>query len=369
LKSPSDVSVFVDPFSYHFYRNQLFDPSSRHNRDDILLPYVYLKERLNGLAIAVHTADFLLCGENVNRTNVYFSLGILNNYLAVMRRGDVILSGFFAVECPNNAPTMYRGLSRAGKHFRRIYSYSDAMSLRRFVGGNLKLKKFLWPQPYDSPLEKYWGNEERQGLVLINANKMPKGRYQELCTERLRALAYFSRHGHIDLYGFGWDRLPYQVGYSRITTRLLDVGLPLYETITKQWQRRYGEIIASSYRGPAASKFETLSRYQFAICFENMILPGWVTEKIFDCFYCGTVPIYLGAPDIEQYIPPECFIDMRRFSTYEALAGFLNSLGKKEIQNYREQAKNYLQSKAFKPFSKETLVQHFIDAIQEDVGL
>ena len=54
----------------------------------------------------------------------------------------------------------------------------------------------------------------------------------------------------------------------------------------------------ASWRGPARSKSETLGRYTFALCFENMVLKGWITEKIFDCFYSGTVPIYLGAPDL-----------------------------------------------------------------------
>ena len=47
-----------------------------------------------------------------------------------------------------------------------------------------------------------------------------------------------------------------------------------------------------------------------------MVLERWITEKIFDCFYAGTIPVYLGAPDVARWLPPECFIDMRRFGGY-----------------------------------------------------
>jgi hypothetical protein len=100
-----------------------------------------------------------------------------------------------------------------------------------------------------------------------------------------------------------------------------------------------------------------------------MVLPGWVTEKIFDCFYCGTIPVYLGAPDIEKYVPEECFINMRSFASYEDLGAFLQSLGERDIQAYREHARDYLKSEAFQPFRKESFAEHFIAAVGEDVGI
>ena len=127
----ADVTVFIDPPSHHYYRNNLFNPASRQNRDQCLLPYIYLKQQLGRSGIEVQTADYLLAGERLGRVNVYFSLGILNYYRILARCPDVILSGFFAVECPVNAPAMYRGLSQAARHFRRIYSYSDSKSLDR----------------------------------------------------------------------------------------------------------------------------------------------------------------------------------------------------------------------------------------------
>ena len=48
----------------------------------------------------------------------------------------------------------------------------------------------------------------------------------------------------------------------------------------------------------------------FAICYENARdIPGYITEKIFDCFFAGCVPIYWGgAPNVTDHIPANTFI-------------------------------------------------------------
>ncbi len=85
-----------------------------------------------------------------------------------------------------------------------------------------------------------------------------------------------------------------------------------------------------NYCGHTPDKLETLSRYRFALCTENDRHPFWsrgyVTEKIVDCFYAFTVPVYLGAADIETHIPPECFIDLRRFASLSELDTFLSDM-------------------------------------------
>ena len=42
-------------------------------------------------------------------------------------------------------------------------------------------------------------------------------------------------------------------------------------------------------------KNKYLSEFKFNICPENVDAPGYVTEKIFDAFKCGVIPIYQGA--------------------------------------------------------------------------
>ncbi len=90
------------------------------------------------------------------------------------------------------------------------------------------------------------------------------------------------------------------------------------------------------YRGRAADKHETLSKYRFALCLENDSHPlwarGYITEKIFDCFYAFTIPIYLGAPDIAETIPTDCFIDLRDFASLADLETYLMEMTDDECQ-------------------------------------
>jgi hypothetical protein len=50
-----------------------------------------------------------------------------------------------------------------------------------------------------------------------------------------------------------------------------------------------------------------------------MAMNGYITEKIFDCLYAGTIPLYLGALDISKYIPSTVYVDCRKFSSWSAM--------------------------------------------------
>lgn len=74
-----------------------------------------------------------------------------------------------------------------------------------------------------------------------------------------------------------------------------------------------------NYCGQAENgKVQTLRKYRYALCFENLYHPiwskGYLTEKVFDALYALTVPIYFGCFNIENYLPANCFIDYRKFS-------------------------------------------------------
>ena len=48
-------------------------------------------------------------------------------------------------------------------------------------------------------------------------------------------------------------------------------------------------------------KEDALADYLFSVTIENDSYETYWTEKILDCFACGTIPIYHGAPDIGDY--------------------------------------------------------------------
>lgn len=67
--------------------------------------------------------------------------------------------------------------------------------------------------------------------------------------------------------------------------------------------------------------------YYFVFAPENANEVGYVTEKIYKALAMGSVPIYLGAPDIGRYIPhPSAIINAGDFETTADLADHLKSL-------------------------------------------
>lgn len=52
-----------------------------------------------------------------------------------------------------------------------------------------------------------------------------------------------------------------------------------------------------------------LSHYKFTIAFENFSYRGYNTEKLTDPLLAGSVPIYLGNPEIARHFNPDCFIN------------------------------------------------------------
>jgi hypothetical protein len=365
-----NIALYIDPPSPHFLGDQLFNmDSARFNGDRLNAPYIYLRDFLTARGIGVHTIDYLPKEKTGNVQNLYVSTGNLANYRRLTKRGDTVLSGFFAMECPIVEPSLYRALNRVQWYFKRIFSWSDSPSLERFVGGPLRCEPFRWPQSFDEVHGAIWSNSDRKFLVIINANKLPRLYWQELYTERLRAVEYFSRTEEIDLYGMGWDGPPNRVGKTWVPYTFLRAHRALLHFLQHFHPDPLLEAARRVYRGPARSKAETLGKYSFALCFENAILKGWITEKIFDCFFAGTIPIYWGAPDIDSYVPQECFIDMRRFADYGELRSYLKSLSPRDIQEYKENARAYLKSPQFRLFTKEAFTELFVRMIEEDTGI
>lgn len=364
------VTVYLDPSSPRLLRDRLFDLGQLpYLGDQIHAPYVHLRESLRARGIDVRTADYLPEKESAADLGLYVALSNLRNYRRIAGRGDTILSACFAMEVPVVDPGLYRALVRAQHYFKRILSWSDSDSLARFVGGPIRCEQFFWPQSFDGVHESIWANEDRGFLVMMNSNKLPCLYWKELYTERLRALSYFGSMGEIDLYGQGWDKPSLRLKRAWVPWTFRRVHMKCLET----WDRIRPDprliVPRRVYRGTAPSKRETLGRYKFALCFENMILNGCITEKIFDCFYAGTVPVYWGAPDVSRYVPPECFIDMRNFTSYSHLRDFLRSLGEGALRGYKENARSYLASERFERFRKSAFADRFVRIVAEDANL
>lgn len=75
-------------------------------------------------------------------------------------------------------------------------------------------------------------------------------------------------------------------------------------------------------------KQQALSKYLFYLAFENTIESGYTTEKVFDAFHAGTVPVYLGdSKGCRKLIPHEkavIFVD--DYDSIEDLGVYLTYL-------------------------------------------
>ena len=69
----------------------------------------------------------------------------------------------------------------------------------------------------------------------------------------------------------------------------------------------YPEIINTSCYH-SIELLNVFNKYKFIICFENSYKNGYITEKIFNCFFAHTIPIYKGSPIIQKYINEQAFI-------------------------------------------------------------
>lgn len=162
-----------------------------------------------------------------------------------------------------------------------------------------------------------------------------------LLHERYKILKWFSNHhpDELDFYSRGISIKELQ---SFRGARLLREVLP--EAFFMWLGNRRRRVFDRVHRGaiPPDDKISRLRDYRFAIAYENTgNVPGYLTEKIFDCFAAAVVPVYLGDPAVSQTIPPECFIDRRNFSSHETLYNYLKKMRYATYMAYVEAIQQY----------------------------
>ena len=127
-----------------------------------------------------------------------------------------------------------------------------------------------------------------------------------------------------------------------------------------------------NYRGiiPDGQKLAVQKQYRFSLCFENTNHPilsaGYVTEKILDCLETRTIPIYLGASNIEQYIPPECFIDFRTFVDFRELDIYLHSISEKKYKNYIAEIDAFVCGGGLRKYSESELYNYIVKVLIDE---
>ena len=99
-----------------------------------------------------------------------------------------------------------------------------------------------------------------------------------------------------------------------IKNRSVDSGGPHMNTI--------GKIIPRDRQ----LKINFFNEAKFGIAFENGSQPGYVTEKLIDCYYSNTVPIYWGSATVSRDFNPRSYINAGDFKNFSDLLEYLRAL-------------------------------------------
>jgi hypothetical protein len=198
---------------------------------------------------------------------------------------------------------------------------------------------------------------ERKLCVMITCNKFSR-HPQELYTARRQAVRFFERHhpADFDLYGHGWQSDAF--------------GNPCFPR-SRKLERLCAKLglLATypSWRGTVHDKLATMAGYRFALCYENGVFPGYITEKLFDCCNAMTVPVYLGAPDIAAVVPPAAFVDRRQFADDAELYRFLAAVTPAQYQAYLDAMRDFLASDAYRAFGGRAFGEVLRQAVEAAV--
>jgi hypothetical protein len=322
--------------------NFLFEHANTAIGDDLLKPFQELGLRAAERGVTAATVDVIPLEE---MDSIVF--------IDMPRRGDPFFRRARAAGIPlylmvlesplvaseNNDPANHR-------HFTKVFTYNDAL-----VDGSFYIKLNY---AFDfSALPDGMPVAERKLCATIAGNKRSR-HPQELYTERIRAIRWFERHHpeDFDLYGFGWDDRSLR---GMKLTRLLNPVKLAKKLLAPRFP---------SYRGTVERKRPVLARYKFALCYENIRdVPGYITEKIFDAFFAGSVPVYRGADNIADHIPPECFIDLRAFGSYGELYDTMANMGDSVYQEFRGNIARFLQSDRALAFSIDRFAATVLDTV------
>jgi len=236
-------------------------------------------------------------------------------------------------------------------YFHKIFTWNDNLvDDKKYIKINYS---FSFPKEINKDTKR------KKLCCLIVSNKSSNYK-NELYSERIQLIEWFESH-HLEdfsLYGIGWDSFRFQ-GVKAV--RALNKLPFVKEIFYKLFKRKY-----KSYRGTVDSKFDTMKKYKFAIAYENVKDEnGYITEKIFDVFIAGCVPIYLGAKNINEYIPSDCFIDRRKFDSNSEMYSYIKSMNDVKYLEYLNNIERYLNSKQSKQFTIETFAETIVKNILE----
>lgn len=334
------LSVLLKPFnSSVFYQNRIFKIENGHNI------FAGINDYLSKKGIDISTIDQKTEASKYVYADVPYPWNItawLQIFFTSQEKKILFCFESPLVNPFNHCKFFYR-------NFGTIFTWNDHL-----VNKSLTISKFNIPQVELKMTSNPVGFNKKKFAVCVNAKKSAISLFRvlspyktDLYKERLRFISFFENHSDIefDLYGKGWSK---------------PGKFNLYEMI-------FGVKHLNVYKGeiPEGGKIKVISNYKFCLCLENASAPGYITEKMFDCFIAGTVPLYKGAPNILDYIPEGCFVDLNKFKSEEDLVSFLSNMSEKTYTKYISAARAFILEKQTQSrWGKPAFYELLVNAIQ-----
>jgi len=241
--------------------------------------------------------------------------------------------------------------------FDKIFTWNDSLV------DNKKFFKINCPgfDVFNKPVKFSTNLQREKKFCVITASNKKSNYPLSAYHNRLEAIRWFEKFypDKLDFYGWDWDK------YIFSGPRIFRV-FNKFSFLQKIFAKKY-----KIYRGPiVGSKIPVYKDYRFSLCFENTLdSPGYITEKIFDSFFAGCIPIYLGGKNlIENYIPKNTFIDYQNFSDFKDMYNFLINLKESEELQYIKNIENFLNSSKFFIFTNEHYKKTILNKALLDLG-
>ena len=308
--------------------NNVFNAASTDNRDDIFSPFIQLKKEFANYGVELNTSDI----SAISDADIVLYCNMPRKKLAPweQQKSFLILSESEVIRKDNYYSERY-------SEFNKIFTWHDDLV------DHSKYHKLNYSHKFPQAIKR----ESKEKLCLLIAGNKKSNHHLELYSERVRAIKWFE-HNHpddFDLYGVGWDRYRFH-GRPRVM-RALNRLPALCWLAAKCLGQNF-----TSYRGIVSDKKAVMARYRFSICYENARdIPGYITEKLFDSFFAGCVPIYWGANNISNYVPESCFINRKNFDSYCELYNYISTMTESEYINYLDSIEAYVVSDEKEQFS------------------
>lgn len=322
--------------------NFMFQHNNSGIGDDLLTPLKELKKYANAQGIEVASVD--LMDLSTADAVVFIDMPEKDNqYLTSARKAGKSL---YLLVLESKLIRKENYATENHTIFDKIFTYDDSLiDNRKYFKINYS---FLLPASIPTDLSK------KEKLCTMIAGNKTVHHPQELYSKRIEVIRWFEQNQpeDFDLYGVGWDE------------GSLGSLLPRVFTRRWEWLRRLGAPVFPSWRGRVVRKRDVMGLYRFAICFENIMdVPGYITEKIFDAFFSGAIPVYRGAENVTDHIPAGCFIDIRSFSSYEELYSYMKDMPEKDYAKYLDNIESFLKSERSYPFTCECFAKTIVNGI------